>query len=70
LKSIAVVRRFNDTEDFDIINEKKITRVINNNNNNNNSLVEVYQCFRGTCCLHHQGTNKMLCPDDGGSKYQ
>jgi hypothetical protein len=19
------------------------------------SLVEVYQCFRGACCLHHQG---------------
>jgi hypothetical protein len=19
------------------------------------SLVEVYQCFRGPCCLHHQG---------------
>jgi hypothetical protein len=26
------------------------------------SLVEVYQRFRGPCCLHHQ-------PDDGGSKY-
>jgi hypothetical protein len=26
------------------------------------SLVEVYQRFRGPCCLHHQG------PDDGGSK--
>jgi hypothetical protein len=24
------------------------------------SLVEVYQCFRGTCCLHHQA-------DDEGS---
>jgi hypothetical protein len=29
LKSIAVVRRFNDTEDFDIISEKKIPRVVN-----------------------------------------
>jgi hypothetical protein len=29
LKSIAVVRRFNDTEDFDIISEKKMHRVIN-----------------------------------------
>jgi hypothetical protein len=27
------------------------------------SLVEVYQRFRGSCCLHHQGR-----PDDGGSK--
>jgi hypothetical protein len=27
------------------------------------SLVEIYQHFRGTCWLHHQG------PDDGGSKY-
>jgi hypothetical protein len=26
------------------------------------SLVEVYQRFRGPCCLHHQGDN------DGGSK--
>jgi hypothetical protein len=26
------------------------------------SLVEVYQRFRGPCCLHHQGD------DDGGSK--
>jgi hypothetical protein len=26
------------------------------------SLIEVYQHFRGPCCLHHQG------PDDGGSK--
>jgi hypothetical protein len=25
------------------------------------NLVEVYQCFRGPCCLHHR-------PDDGGSK--
>jgi hypothetical protein len=25
------------------------------------SLVEIYQCFRGPCCLHHR-------PDDGGSK--
>jgi hypothetical protein len=29
LKLIAVVRRFNDTEDFDIFSEKKIPRVIN-----------------------------------------
>jgi hypothetical protein len=29
LKSIAFIRRFNDTEDFDIISEKKIPRVIN-----------------------------------------
>jgi hypothetical protein len=31
------------------------------------SLVEVYQRFRGPCCLHHQGdvTHR---PDDGGSK--
>lgn len=28
------------------------------------SLVEVYQCLRGACCLHHHG------PDDGGSKHQ
>jgi hypothetical protein len=27
------------------------------------SLEEVYQRFRGPCCLHHQGG-----PDDGGSK--
>jgi hypothetical protein len=27
------------------------------------SLVEVYQRFRGSCCLHHHG-------DDGGSKDQ
>jgi hypothetical protein len=27
------------------------------------SLVVVYRCFRGTCCLHHYH------PDDGGSKY-
>jgi hypothetical protein len=27
------------------------------------SLAEVYQRFRGPCCLHHQGR-----PDDGGSK--
>jgi hypothetical protein len=26
------------------------------------SLIEVYQCFRRACYLHH-------CPDDGGSKY-
>jgi hypothetical protein len=26
------------------------------------SLVEVYQRFRGTCCLHHQGDGKLL-PD-------
>jgi hypothetical protein len=30
------------------------------------SLVEVYQRFRGSCCLHHQGDDD---PDDGGSKY-
>jgi hypothetical protein len=29
------------------------------------SLVEVYQRFRGPCCLHHQGDD---CFDDGGSK--
>jgi hypothetical protein len=29
LKSIAVVRRFNDTEDFNIISENKITRYLN-----------------------------------------
>jgi hypothetical protein len=29
LKSIAVIRRFNDTDDFDIISEKKIPRVVN-----------------------------------------
>jgi hypothetical protein len=29
LKSIAVVRRCNDTEEFDIISEKNIPRVIN-----------------------------------------
>jgi hypothetical protein len=28
------------------------------------SLVEVYQCFRDPCCLHHQGDES----DDGGSK--
>jgi hypothetical protein len=28
------------------------------------SLVEVYQRFRGPCCLHHPGDR----PDDGGSK--
>jgi hypothetical protein len=28
------------------------------------SLVEVYQRFRGPCCLQHQGDR----PDDGGSK--
>jgi hypothetical protein len=28
------------------------------------SLVEVYQRFRGPCCLHHQG------PDDGGTALQ
>jgi hypothetical protein len=27
------------------------------------NLVEVYQCFRGACCLHRQGT------DFGGSKH-
>jgi hypothetical protein len=31
------------------------------------SLVEVYQRFRGTCCLHHQG-DKSHRSDDGGSK--
>jgi hypothetical protein len=30
------------------------------------SLVEVYQRFRGTCCLHHQGDE---CPVNGDSKY-
>jgi hypothetical protein len=26
------------------------------------SLVEVYQCFRGPCCLHHQGdTGAIVC---------
>jgi hypothetical protein len=29
--------------------------------------VEIYQHFRGTCCLYHQGDDH--CPDDGGSKY-
>jgi hypothetical protein len=29
------------------------------------SLVEVYQRFRGPCCLHHQGNHR---PDDGDSK--
>jgi hypothetical protein len=29
------------------------------------SLVEVYQRFRGPCCLHHQDDR----PNDGGSKY-
>jgi hypothetical protein len=29
------------------------------------SLVEVYQRFRGPCCLHHKGDDR---PDDGGSK--
>jgi hypothetical protein len=29
------------------------------------SLVEVYQRFRGTCCLHHHGDDD----DDGGTKY-
>jgi hypothetical protein len=28
-------------------------------------LVEVYQRFRGPCCLHRQGNHH---PDDGGSK--
>jgi hypothetical protein len=28
------------------------------------SLVEVHQRFRGSCCLHHQGTHR----PDGGSK--
>jgi hypothetical protein len=29
------------------------------------SLVEVYQRFRGPCCLHHQGDRRL---DDGGRK--
>jgi hypothetical protein len=29
------------------------------------SLVQVHQCFRGPCCLHHQGPHS---PNDGGSK--
>jgi hypothetical protein len=29
------------------------------------SLVEVYQRFRGPCCVHHQGDDH---PEDGGSK--
>jgi hypothetical protein len=28
------------------------------------SLVEIYQRFRGPCCLHHQGDR----PDDGGNR--
>jgi hypothetical protein len=24
------------------------------------SLVEVYQCFRGSCCLNHQGDDEKL----------
>jgi hypothetical protein len=24
------------------------------------SLVEVYRCFRGTCCFHHQGVQSSL----------
>jgi hypothetical protein len=24
------------------------------------SLVEVYQCFRGPCCLHHQGDESLI----------
>jgi hypothetical protein len=31
------------------------------------SLVEVNQCFRGGCCLYHQGDDH--CPDDGGGKH-
>jgi hypothetical protein len=31
------------------------------------SLVEVYQRFRGPCCLHHQGPSGHR-RDDGGSK--
>jgi hypothetical protein len=31
------------------------------------SLVEVYQRFRGPCCLHHQGSESHH-PDEGGSK--
>jgi hypothetical protein len=30
------------------------------------SLVKVYQRFRGTCCLHHQGDDGL---DDGGGNY-
>jgi hypothetical protein len=33
------------------------------------SLVEVYQCFRGPCCLHHQGDEMGdHRPDDGPLK--
>jgi hypothetical protein len=32
------------------------------------SLVQVYQRFRGPCCLHHQGDEGAYRPDDGGSK--
>jgi hypothetical protein len=32
------------------------------------SLVEVYQCFRGACWLHHQGNDRGS-PDDGVSKH-
>jgi hypothetical protein len=28
------------------------------------SLVEVYQCFRGPCCLHHQGDSSRYNPED------
>jgi hypothetical protein len=31
------------------------------------SLVEIYQRFRGPCCLHHQGDESQRL-DDGGSK--
>jgi hypothetical protein len=30
------------------------------------SLLEVYQCFTGACCLHHQANDH---PDDEGSKH-
>jgi hypothetical protein len=30
------------------------------------SLVEIYQRFRGPCCLHNQGPDNR--PDDGGSR--
>jgi hypothetical protein len=32
------------------------------------SLVEVYQRFRGPCCLQHQGDEATQSSDDGGSK--
>jgi hypothetical protein len=33
------------------------------------SLVEVYRCFRGACCLHHQRDDDGGCPDDEGNKH-